>query len=458
MLTRRQFVGTLASSSVLPFVAAEQAPRFRIATFTCDVTPPLGHPLCGGWIEPVRGVDDPLKLVGVVLLGSGPPVVLAAVDWTGLRNMAYRTWRAALSAAAGTTPERVALHCVHPHNTPFADTEAEKLIRSVGGPTSLDLKFYEQCVATSADVLKAALPKPVPFTHVGYGEGVVEQVASNRRVLGPDGKVKIVRTSAAAKNPAARDAPEGLVDPVLRTLSFWDADKPLAALHFYATHPMSYYGDGRVSADFCGLARQKRQDENPDVFQAYFTGCSGNVTAGKYNDGAKENRAVLRDRVCDGMAKAWESTTRTPVSGWKWRTEPVSLPPRTEPLFGEAASQAVLADPKATAAKRNNAAFQLAWLVRKDTPIEVTCLDFGPGGPATSHLPGEPFVEYQLAAQKLRPGGKLCVAGYGDGGPGYVTTAAAYLEGGYEPTVALSGPGGERLLLAAMAKVLGPAD
>ena len=31
----------------------------HLATFTCDVTPPLGHPLCGGWIEPVRGVDDP---------------------------------------------------------------------------------------------------------------------------------------------------------------------------------------------------------------------------------------------------------------------------------------------------------------------------------------------------------------------------------------------------------------
>lgn len=455
MFTRRQFVGTLAASSAVPFAAADDAPPFKLATFTCDVTPPLGHPLCGGWIEPARGVDDPLKLCGVVLLGSGPPVVLAAVDWTGLRNMAYRTWRAALAAAAGTDPTRVALHCVHPHNAPFADTGAEKLIRSVNGPTSLDLDFYDRCVATSAAALKAALPAAKPFTHVGYGEAAVERVASNRRVLGPDGKVKIVRTSAAAKNPAARDAPEGLVDPVLRTLSVWAGERPLAALHVYATHPMSYYGDGRVSADFCGLARQKRQDENPDVFQVYFTGCSGNVTAGKYNDGAKENRAALRDRVSDGMAKAWAATAKRPVTGWDWRSEPVSLPPRPEASFGDEASRATLSDPKAKAAKRNNAAFQLAWLARKDTPIEVASLDFGPGGPATLHLPGEPFVEYQLAGQKLRPGGKLCVAGYGDGGPGYVTTAAAYLEGGYEPTVALSGPGGESLLTRAMTRVLG---
>ncbi|HZY87698.1 MAG TPA: hypothetical protein VFE78_22860, partial [Gemmataceae bacterium] len=68
-------------------------------------------------------------------------------------------------------------------------------------------------------------------------------------------------------------------------------------------------------------------------------------------------------------------------------------------------------------------------------------------------LPGEPFVEYQLAAQRMRKGAFVCVAGYGDGGPGYVPTDRAFLEGGYEPTVALAAPS-EKLLLGTMAKVL----
>ena len=63
------------------------------------------------------------------------------------------------------------------------------------------------------------------------------------------------------------------------------------------------------------------------------------------------------------------------------------------------------------------------------------------------HLPGEPFVEYQLAAQKMRPDAVVCVAGYGDDGRGYIPTAKAYLEGGYEPTVALAGPDSEAILL-----------
>ena len=64
-------------------------PALHLATFRCDVTPPAGHPLCGGWIEPVRAVDDPLRALGVVLLGAGQPVVLTdfQTDWQNFALM-----------------------------------------------------------------------------------------------------------------------------------------------------------------------------------------------------------------------------------------------------------------------------------------------------------------------------------------------------------------------------------
>jgi hypothetical protein len=115
----------------------------------------------------------------------------------------------------------------------------------------------------------------------------------------------------------------------------------------------------------------------------------------------------------------------------------------------------VLESSKATKAARGNAAFQLAWLKRRDRPIDLTCLDLGAA--LVLHLPGEPFIEYQLAAQQLRQDRFVCVAGYGDGGPGYIPTDKGYLEGGYEPTVALAEPS-EARLRQAMAKLLqGPA-
>ncbi len=423
----------------------------HLAIFECDVTPPEDHPLCGGWIMPVRGVDDPLKALGVVLWGSSSPVVLCAVDWVGLRNEAFRVWRAALAEAAHTAPERVSLHTVHPHNAPFADLEAQKLIEAAKAPKLLDVKFYHDCVKRTAAAAKAALMHAVEFTHIGTGAAEVKEVASNRRVLGDDGKVKFTRTSAT-KNKEARDAPEGLIDPYLRTLSFWNRDKPLAALHFYACHPMSYYGDGRVSADFCGLARQKFHDETR-VFQVYFNGCGGNITAGKYNDGSQENRPILRDRIYAAMVAAWKNTTTQAVKDFAWRFEPVKLPPRKEPSFSAEESRKTLADTKAPTAKRNNAALQLAWLQRQHIPIEINCLDFH-NKVLTLFLPGEAFVEYQLAAQKMRPDALVQVAAYGDDGPGYLPTAKAYLEGGYEPTVALAGPESEEILLTTIRKLL----
>ncbi len=425
-------------------------PTFHLATFSADVTPPIGHPLCGGWIMEARGVDDPLFADGVVLLGMGEPVVLCAVDWCGIRNDAHLAWRQALAKATHTVAANVAVQTVHPHNAPFADTEAEKLIEKAPKPaSSLDLKFFDRAVEKSAEAAKAALAKTTPITHYGVGRAKVEKVASNRRIIGPDGKWQSTRFSAT-KDAKIRDEPEGLIDPWLKTLSFWNGDTPLAALHYYATHPMSYYGDGRVSSDFCGLARAKRREETK-VFQVYFSGCAGNVTAGKYNDGAKENRPVLRDRILDGMAAAWKATERQALTGWQWRVQAVTLPPRKEASFGEEASRKALEDAEEKAAKRNNAAYQLAWLKRGERPIDFTCLDLGKA--LVLHLPGEPFIEYQLKAQELRPDLFVCVAGYGDDGPGYIPTDKAYLEGGYEPTVALAAPS-EGLMVKTITKLL----
>ncbi|HEV3115746.1 MAG TPA: hypothetical protein VGY58_01755, partial [Gemmataceae bacterium] len=225
-----------------------------------------------------------------------------------------------------------------------------------------------------------------------------------------------------------------------------------AALSYYATHPMSHYGKGRVSSDFSGLARQRRQDDDPEVFQIYFTGCAGNIAAGKYNTGAPETRPILRDRMYAAMTAAWKATQRQPVEKWDWRVEQVKFTPRREASFGVAESQKVLNDPKQPKARRGNAAFQIAWLNKVERPIPVACLDFG--NALVVHLPGEPFIEYQLKAQSLRPDAFVCVAGYGDDGPGYIPPAKAYFEGGYETTVALAGPESESSLNRALAKLL----
>ena len=125
------------------------------------------------------------------------------------------------------------------------------------GGKLFDPAFARKAIARVAAALERPSRKPGPSPMSAIGKAKVENVASNRRVMGEDGKVKYVRYSST-KDPKIRAEPEGLIDPHVHLLSFHDGDKPLASLTYYATHPQSYYGKGGVSCDFPGLARLMR--------------------------------------------------------------------------------------------------------------------------------------------------------------------------------------------------------
>lgn len=71
-------------------------------------------------------------------------------------------------------------------------------------------------------------------------------------------------------------------------------------------------------------------------------------------------------------------------------------------------------------------------------------------------MPGELFVEYQLAAKQMRRDLFVAMAAYGDYGPGYIGTAAAYEQGGYEtgPHASSVAPGAETVLMEGLRKLL----
>jgi hypothetical protein len=71
-------------------------------------------------------------------------------------------------------------------------------------------------------------------------------------------------------------------------------------------------------------------------------------------------------------------------------------------------------------------------------------------------MPGELFVEYQLAAQELRPDLFVAMAAYGDYAPWYIGTEIAYEQGGYEtsPISSLVAPCVEDVLIRAVQELL----
>ncbi len=175
--------------------------------------------------------------------------------------------------------------------------------------------------------MKASLAFAKPLPHCGWGAAAVKRVASNRRIFGPDGKVRAVRYTTCA-DPKLRAEPEGVIDPELSMLSFWNGDTPLAVLSYYACHPQSYYRTGIPSPDFPGIARFIRQQSVPEALHVHFNGAGGNIGAGKYNDGSRKNRMELALRLADGMKQAFDSTKKFTVqpSDLRWSVVPVALP------------------------------------------------------------------------------------------------------------------------------------
>lgn len=448
---------TLLAATCLSFCGMISAAEpLKVGHFEVDASPPIGSPLA---YDPTIEVTSPLSCRGIVLVGANEPIVLCAIDWIIIGNDGNKVFREELARAAGTTPERVAVHVLHQHDAPRCDFAADQLARDEGvRETRMDAAFARDVIRRAAQAVGQAVKNAQAVTHIGLGEGIVEQVASNRRVLGRDGKVKGVRWTAT-KDPALQAAPEGVIDRKMKSISFWNGDKRIVELTYYATHPQSYYRTGKANPDFPGMARDQRQEQT-GVPHIHFNGAGGNIGAGKYNDGRPELRPVLAERVAKGMAAAWDSERKVPIAAKDvaWKAVAVALPLAKH--LDEATLAEMVKNKDLSDDQRTDAAYRLAWVRRclaGDT-IDLGCLTLGKA--RIVHMPGELFVEYQLAAQQLRSDLFVAMAAYGDGAPFYIGTEIAYEQGGYETEQrsSLVAPQVEGVLVDGLRKLLDAPD
>ena len=456
--SRREFLQNVSAFSALTALGACRGPSIvsggrgkgmRLASFCCDVTPPLGTPIYSSY-KPLETVEHPLLAKGIILESSGTRHVLCAVDWCELSNSTYEHFRGRIAEAARTDPARVAVQTVHQHTAPMADGDAARLVEGVDNPPPHpSIASFEEPAERIAVAVGESLEAFVPFDHIGVGQAKVERVASNRRI--PIGEGKVGFRGSSCRNPDVRAMPEGLIDPYVKTITLGRGSQPLVRLHYYATHPQSFYGDPRASYDFPGIAREQLQAKE-ELLQIYFTGCAGDVAAGKYNDGTPPVRAELAQRLLAGMEASVASTEYAPVDTLSWRNHSVVFAARNDSGYTESERRAKMADTTLSPNHRFTAAQALSWRMRTERPIELSALNLG--NVHILHLPGEPMITYQLFAQRLRRDQTVAVAGYGDCGPGYICTERAFPEGGYEPTASNIIPDSELLFRDAIRHLL----
>jgi neutral ceramidase len=377
------------------------------------ITPPRGSYLIG-YGDRFRGasrVHDDLTATALVLDDGATRLTIVALDMLCLHEDLVARIR-------GRCAGEVWIACSHTHAGPiaFADQHSSRRRRRlVDG-------IVRKVVGAVADAGRSLAPAALRFA---VGEA---GIAVNRRQPGPDGTIEL------GVNP------EGAVDPSLGVLQVLDERGAVrATLVNFACHPAVLSPKNRqISAEWPGVMRREVQAAMGGAC-LFLQGATGNLNpkhewgdhdlAAMERLGKEVGRAVIE--LCDrGVAPI----AATPLASAR---EEIALPvvERSRESYRETAARVFrvprfAVDPLLRYAYPWRSRLRPGPDGRPELPMEV--LVFRIGDLALVGLAAETFTEIGQAIKDGSPAPCTLFAGYSNGCIGYLPTASAHAEGGYE--------------------------
>ena len=402
----------------------------KAGVFEVDVTPEIGGPIAFGINEKT---DSSIFIRGVIIDDSKKRVVVASCDFLYIWGNAYDQMKKVIAKSAGTSSQNVFLHSVHQHDSVNIAIELNDIHKKYRGIEVTPLSYYKKINKTLEEATVKAVQKMKTVKNIASAERRISGLASNRRLLDENGKVYAMRWSMC-HDPKLQSEPTGLIDPMLKTIALIGGNnKPLAVMHFYASHPMTAYGRNMCSADVPGVALDyAKKHYCKDVPQIYFTGCGGNTTFGKYSlENKEKSLRILGERLGKELLENCKQLEKKSVGAISVKNSTFELPLKPELNEKELLEkikktenpgEAILLSTRLEAVRN--------W--EKWKKLNITRLSIGDDIHMLA-LPSETVVEYQLYAQTLVPEKFLACAAYANSSYGYIPTANMYDEGGYEP-------------------------
>lgn len=399
----------------------------RLSAFQIDCTPPVGFCVGLGTTPAVR-IVDPVFLKGLLLKDGSDRYIIVSIDFCLIMGRAADTLREGFARALDIPSEQIVLHCVHQHDSVALGFETEEALGINRGYE----EWWERKVAECAQAAVSADEAMTDVSDIGYSQSRIEGYASNRRVVREDGSV--APRYSRCGDEQLRDAPEGIVDPFLRTIVFKaQSGKILASLSFYATHPQVANTGDTFSADAPGEAMRLVKEQCPVGTHLFFSGAGGNVTAGKYTHptDTEHNRRkfgmILKEAISENLKNL---KTITP-KGIRFIQRSFDFPV-SQRISADDLKESVedLAKPVSERIVPATVYSAISYL-GENPQYTITAFDFG--GARLVFLPGEPFVEYQLFLNGLWPEGFTAVAANCRNEFLYLPTSQAFKSpGGYE--------------------------
>jgi len=409
-LARTQLLTSMALACMLACLPAGAAALLRAGVARVDITPPPGVRLWGysDRKTPATGTLDPLYARVLVLEAGEMRVALVTVDLGRAFGPASLEW---LRDATRNQVSFLVVAASHTHSGPVVrDQYAE-------GPPA----WESAALRKIADAVKQAADHLVP-AQVGVGYGVA-YIGHNRLRANENGAVEWFE-----RNPT--HVPTAPVDGTVSVLRVDTATgEAMAILVNYACHAVVFGSDNlQYSADFPAAMSQTVQSAfggKPICF--FLQGAAGDInpyyavtalTVGGLQARDWTGQALGREvvRVAKGIhtepndnSQLQFSEDRLPV---RMRWDPDKWKEAMAAVFGPEAAQT----------------FPAKVPEELELPVATVLID---RNIAMLFLPGEPFVEYQIAWRQRCPADHAFFVGYANGYNGYFPTIRSATLGGY---------------------------
>lgn len=426
-----------------------------------DITPRAGTHLSGsgmGERRPAQSVLDPLWARAAVFETGERRLCILALDLCIVTENFTRRVRES-AAKLGFAPEAVMVHATQTHSAPstgcfMLDPDFPlALTPETEYLTGSETPYIEHALARSVDAIAAAAAALVPV-RLGWASAARTDLAFNRRAVMRDGSVGmpwILDPRAQPFGPTGIRYMEGPVDPEVGVLAARAEDMRLVtALLHHTCHPVNGFATPSayraVSADWPGAwAAGLAREFGPRCVPLVVNGCCGNINPWDPFDPAfVPDHRRMGAALADTAARLVRSMSFRDSDALAWSLERVPLPYREVPAERAARVREILdAHPAPRWRAGEPSDIDPEWFHAASTRSIEHCRRRAPefpyeiqvfriGDTAMVGLPGEPFVEGQLALKLRSPAALTLVAHDVSHYVGYLPTREACARGGHE--------------------------
>lgn len=393
-----------------------------------DITPPLDTYLAGYFKKRyAKEILDFTYLNALAVTDGTETAIIITADVLGIYSSCADRLRALIEEKTGIPANHVMLSALHQHTSVSLSDGSDIYKNDKAYVETLCRKFIDVAQMAIKDMKEASLSRAEKETE--------EPISFIRRYMMKDGSV--------VTNPGlnSRDEilhPCGEADNTVRLLRFKREGGNDIALVNFSTHP-DVVGGEAISADWPGFVRSYVEEDLEGVSCLFLNGVQGdtnhidilNGRIGRSYERSKQMGRIIADTVVN----VWDKTTpcknvsvnaditdvynRTRTDGEERYEECKSI--LDDYNKGKKYVETVISEAIRIVDMKNETIY-------RRLPVSVISL----GEVAFVGFGGEPFTHYATAIREACPDKYVIAACCTNGFAGYLPTATAFAEGGYE--------------------------